>query len=286
MNDRGVELSPGSYIEQTRCDTQHSTRLFHLDPEATLKLTDVKFQNMRQQFYSLIDADAAQTVVTLENVDFERCQAGKDDGNLDTKFPFIILISNKLTFNGGSVTYLNDGYEMEENIVLTGFLYGTEAVIDLKFDNVKFEYNYVFYTDSISGKTGFVMISDYSSIEMTNCEINYNYANYSIMTFQWNIKEIEIGEIGVMDDGTRYSVNHEKFSLIMSKIKIQGNKSPAASVIYIPHNNAHMNCLLEEIEFYDNYSRRNFFIHWNNVGHPYGYYKTHNNEEIWIPKIR
>ncbi|CAG9312679.1 unnamed protein product [Blepharisma stoltei] len=181
-SDRNQPISQNLPVDI--CSKQDSSlSLFSLNGQAFI-LKNVEIKNFRFNYDSII---AGNGILKLYNVNFDNIRlSGKEKSAViyaQSQYDF------EISYIGGSLTRLNNGYEFGDSLDFSGFLYvETEASILIK--NVKFKYNLVYKKSKISLSSGSLIYIDLiKQIEIENCTFMYNYCENGLFYINLDISE-------------------------------------------------------------------------------------------------
>jgi len=123
-NDRGQVVDIAKYAEQSACD-YFKAKTF-MTVKGTLKTAGVTVQNFRQQLKSLIEFESG--AIFLKDTDFLSLQTSASDPQNAVismrKCTLVPKTCGTLEYEGGSIKYLNNGYELSTTLRMNGFLHG------------------------------------------------------------------------------------------------------------------------------------------------------------------
>jgi hypothetical protein len=120
---------------------------------------------------------------------------------MNDKYAKVIYSYGILEWRGGSVTYLNDGFEIDTADDKSGFFfdYGSST-----FENVEFMWNLI---PSSNSRDSLICAKYVDKLIIKNCKFKYNLNGKYSLIYAYKPYEPGIGEI-VEIDGVKWSKNH------------------------------------------------------------------------------
>lgn len=113
MTDQGEQVTSGAYTLQTTCNAYHDTVLFKVD------ISNIRYQ-LKAVIYNL------GGVITLSAVTFTNIIPSISSGAVIMQETCASSYGcGSLTYTSGTVSYLNNGYEVTSSLKVGGFLYAT-----------------------------------------------------------------------------------------------------------------------------------------------------------------
>jgi hypothetical protein len=171
-NDKGEKIT-WKYAKQSDCDRYKDFNLFRVISGA-LSISNSVFSNWRAGFFSIISSKKGS--IYLVNVDFINI--------ITSTQPFSAIISSyECEFNSyscgvfrydfGNVKLLNNGFEYNDNIFLSGFIYAV-GLETLGISNVNFEENMVYKGRSVVKQSydsagSLIFLQNFFRMEIYSC---------------------------------------------------------------------------------------------------------------------
>mmetsp|Transcript_24738 Transcript_24738/g.43583 ORF Transcript_24738/g.43583 Transcript_24738/m.43583 type:complete len:146 (+) Transcript_24738:440-877(+) len=110
-----------------------------ISSDASLTFSNVSFLNFRQNIRSLIKAS---NHLTLIDVAFDNIKTGSIDKSAVITLECSELLTCKFSYEGGSVSRLNNGFELLQDTIQPGFIYASSY--DIKIVGVDFSLSTVY----------------------------------------------------------------------------------------------------------------------------------------------
>ena len=140
----------------------------------TLLTQNVTFRNFRQQYAALLYSDSGN--LTLLNTTFSQIQVEMSQVTsaviVQTQCVNLPYGCGSLTYIGGTVTLLNNGYEYRSDLTLSGFIYGF-GFNSATIKGVKFTYNWTAGSRNLPSSMYFRNIR---TLLVSECEFSLNIA--------------------------------------------------------------------------------------------------------------
>ncbi|CAG9318584.1 unnamed protein product [Blepharisma stoltei] len=182
-NDRNQPSSQNLPISNCK-NPRTSLFLMH---NAHFTLKNVEIRNFRFNFSYIIQGSGN---LKLLNVNFDNVQLSGSEENA-------VICGNDrygdldINYIGGSVTRLNNGYEIDDPIDLRGFLY-TIYMTTIIIRDVEFKYNLVARKPNSSLSTAsLIYFKTIRSIEIGNCTFMYNYCETGVIYSKLDLSDYE-----------------------------------------------------------------------------------------------
>jgi hypothetical protein len=171
-NDKGDPIT--SYAA-----TCSSFRTLSFIRAGNLTLTRVNFSYMRQQFRSLIEVTGGSIEMTDTNFDHVQTyyEASKAIITLQNSGKIAVGF---FIYKGGSVTYMNNGYEYLNQSIFGNFAMLT-MVNTVEVQDVTFQWNVSYLGESDTGKTFLLGLSDCPSMSITKTSFLNNMVDYAMI---------------------------------------------------------------------------------------------------------
>ncbi|CAG9312607.1 unnamed protein product [Blepharisma stoltei] len=187
-NDRNQNISQNLPIQDCINNQGSSLSLF-LMSQCTLTLKNVEIKNFRYNYDHIISGDK---LLRLLNVSFDNIQLNGMESSaviyMDIPEPDGFL---QITYKEGSVTRLNNGYEIDDPIDFRGFLYVSHS-ISVLIKDVEFKYNLVSRKPkSTLASASLIYLKTIKDIEIDNCTFIYNYCETGIFYAKLEVSEYE-----------------------------------------------------------------------------------------------
>lgn len=169
VNDREQIVDSALYANQTYCDLYHS--VVFINTTASLWLQNVTFSGFRQQLKAIIVTQCGD--LKLENVSFTHCLASFNGGSGGLiqhfcPYPNQPYACGRIIYTGGTISYLNDGYEYRPDLLQSGFLL-SEGIWLLVLSDLQFLYNTVLIGQETGQDAALLKITNFRQIQVSNC---------------------------------------------------------------------------------------------------------------------
>ena len=239
--DHAHTVEAGHFAPQSLCDEYRNFTLFDVKKGARLEMQKVTFQHHRQQMQALILSTCAS--VTLINVDFINILPLRDSSDNAA----VILhhsdgnFCGNLTYRGGTVSYLNNGYEYQQDTVVTGFLH-SEFYDSVLLDSILFHHNDVILGFDISTELFLLHFDDTHLVTIHNCTFQSNLlTTASLIAFHTD------SPLPLLLTSTSTLLYQPETHFILTNTVFVSNYAQAGSLIQVyffsDHRNVHIsNC--------------------------------------------
>lgn len=240
-DQRNVEYSAETIPSSSYCAEYHELSLFEVD-STTLKLENVRISYFRMELDAIIKASGKATI-ELVNVDFEFIRVSPQTASAVVVFEACPEINlpydcGVLSYIGGTVYGLNDGFEVESDVKLQGFLYASNAKL-IKMEGIEFSYGLVYssYEDS-----GLLNLYSFRQIILEDIVIEYTVMKRGLLNIFGKVEISEdIDSEGKLQD-------HFLTHIYMKNIKVINSYAYYGLVMNIIYLNDPQNMSLSSIE--------------------------------------
>ena len=169
-DDRGTVVDQNSVAPQSWCTPYNSLRFITV--LGTLITRNVTFRNFRQQYLALIYSNSGN--ITLLNTTFSQIQVDMSQSTsaviAQTQCTSLPYYCGSLTYIGGLVTLLNNGYEYRSALALSGFIYGL-GFNSVTITSVNFNYNWVAGSQNVPT---LINIRKVRTLTLQDCQFSNN----------------------------------------------------------------------------------------------------------------
>jgi predicted outer membrane repeat protein len=172
LNDKGEPIS-------NNANSCGSFSTLSFISAGALKLTRVNFSYMRQQFRALIEVTDGD--IEMTDTHFDHVQTTNDSSSaVVTMGSQAKPVSGSFLYRGGSVTYMNNGYEYRNKSQFGNFAVIT-MVSTVEVHDVTFQWNVLYLGESDTSKTFLLGLSECPSISITKTSFLNNLVDYAMI---------------------------------------------------------------------------------------------------------
>jgi len=172
VDDRGQEVTVGTFTPQTVCNAYHTSVLFMVKSAGSLTLSDVEVVNIRYQLKAVIYSQGG--TITLSAVTFSNIIPSINSGAVIMQETCASSYGcGSLTYTSGTVSYLNNGYEVGESLEVGGFLYA-DGLRDISFTSVNFVKNIAVNPKVTAVATGLIALKNFRTVTFDSCTFRSN----------------------------------------------------------------------------------------------------------------
>ncbi|CAG9324295.1 unnamed protein product [Blepharisma stoltei] len=238
-NDRGEKIN--DFLSGTWCSINNGKFFFNIT-SSNLVLNNVGFINFRTDFNSIFWV-AKNSNMTLNNVTFDNVKVYNSDNSA-------IIVWNStgtLQFNKGTVSRVNNGYEIKDSIRMKGFL-NVILAKSIVLRDVNFMYNVVEEPLSIAANRGaLVFLNLFQMLVIDSCTFIYNYCDFGIINIQQQYNDFsnQTNDYGEIIYST---LNH----IFIVSSNFTSNYGKISGVLYSYHKYESQNLLIENSSFTHN----------------------------------
>ncbi|CAG9320351.1 unnamed protein product [Blepharisma stoltei] len=244
-DDHGNTLDSNSYVPQSTCDKFQSTNFFIIGSNAILHLNNVEIKNFRQQYNSIITLNGG--ILNMNSVDFYNIMSKPQSG---------IILSNscnsnycgEIHFKNSSVSSLNNGYEINDDIDLSGFMV-LNKINYVEMDNITFENNLVNNIDPEDSTKGMFTLHQILNLTLLNLVLQYNF-NYDTF-FYINQYQMDMPQI---IDSNKKPIYENLINIRFENLLFKNNSSIKILALIAQYNNDLQNILINNCTFLNNFS--------------------------------
>ncbi|CAG9323993.1 unnamed protein product [Blepharisma stoltei] len=172
LDDRGKPLLTGNYAPQDICNTFSNLGFFNITSAGILNLKNVKIQNFRQQYSSIISVNGG--ILNMESVNFYNFMSAFQGSAISSTCSSGYC--GEIHYLGGTVSAMNNGYEITKQITLAPFLSATKTNY-VEIQDIIAEKNIVQRTTNQVLFQTFGYFYNVLNITILNSEFRFNY-NY------------------------------------------------------------------------------------------------------------
>jgi hypothetical protein len=242
VDDRGIGHNVNEVSYSTNCSPFNSLNFITVRDKASLRLRSVDFNNFRQQFNSLINADS--TDLSLHDTSFS---------NVQTSPSQVILAkctephSSKctVTYDDGTVTLLNNGYEFKTDISQHGFM-AVKGYYHVSLSNLRFSYN-IILVDGTSTEALIAVSNTYNQTSMSSLTFNANISTGSLIDLDY--KQLAYTSIA-KDYSTGQAIEFSQTHIKMRSLTFNNNS--VAQAIYYQEDAQGTNIKAQRLTFDNN----------------------------------
>ncbi|CAG9324277.1 unnamed protein product [Blepharisma stoltei] len=175
-NDRDERI--GAFLPISWCSMNNAINFFDVI-SSNLVFNNVSFINFRTDFNSIFWITNGSNL-TLNNVTFDNIKVHNNDNSAIISWNSL----GCLQFNKGTVSRVNNGYEIKDSIHMKGFL-NVIFSKSISLRNVNFMYNVVLEPQLISTNRGTLLfLNIFQMLEIDSCIFIYNYCEFGIINIQ------------------------------------------------------------------------------------------------------
>lgn len=174
LSDQGTVLNSTKIAKMSLCEAFAEFNFITAMKGAVLHIQQVTFKHHRQRLKSLLTSFCAN--ITLIEVDFYDIQNANNSGNsaIVRQQPSPSYCGT-FRYTHGTVSFLNNGFELQSNTLTTGFMRVNTMEV-LLFDNVTFEYNNIMVGTSAVADSALMYFVNPRQVTIRNCFFQYNMA--------------------------------------------------------------------------------------------------------------
>ncbi|CAG9324285.1 unnamed protein product [Blepharisma stoltei] len=235
-NDRGEKIS--ACLPITWCSMNNAINFFDVK-SSNLVLNNVSFINFRTDFNSIFWV-TNDSNLTFNNVMFDNVKVFNSDNSAIISWNS----SGSLQFNKGTVSRVNNGYEIKDSFRMKGFL-NVIFANSIVLRNVNFMRNVVLEPLSFAPNRGTLLFLNlFQMLEIDSCVFIYNYCELGIINIQPQYYDFsnETNEDGEIIYST---LNH----IHIVNSNFTSNYGKVAGVLYLHYNYELQNLLIENSSF-------------------------------------
>ena len=244
-NDRGEEIDLADYATQSLCDFYHDKSFIVVAATGTLTITNSLFTAFRQQLQALIWNQCGD--IQLFNVHFDRCMSapqGLQGGVFGQSCPDSNAPYNcgQFSYVSGSVSRLNEGYEYQTDISLSGFL-TADGLYSLLIESVLFEYNFLPIGAQVSTmESSMLFLNRFRTATLKDCIFRYNVASLSVALTVLNSFQLHL-----VLDSHNVAVEQTLRHINLSGLLFYNNTAERGTLLYVDFSDEHQNLSLIHI---------------------------------------
>lgn len=233
ISDKLQEIPPEQYEKYGKdCSTLFNNySLIYAYSNKSITLVKVKFSNFMMGQHALIWVYDVR-FVNMFLVDFERIIPGNKEVDaviVITGTQYLSSDGIEFTYTGGSVMYLNDGFEINPVITQGGFLLfqADDTPLTIKMTDIQFSFNIYQNTlkNTITQKSFIYAISTDFEIELKNLKFSNNYSSLGLFhvysySRSWRIvSTIQISNVLFSKNSSKYGII--KLTLAYNKVNVK-----------------------------------------------------------------
>lgn len=167
--------------QSTDCNQYHTYNIIEVLDGATLNIESSIISDFRTEPFAVIRAYGKSTV-NLNEVKFSniRVYGGNQQAAVVsfTDCSDIPYGCGQFIYQTGTVSYLNNGFEIDTSLELNGFLYATEAEL-IEIDSVEFDYNIV-YSES-QKYSGLINLTNFKQLIISQSSFKHSIHSLGII---------------------------------------------------------------------------------------------------------
>jgi len=247
LSDQGEVLNSTKIAQMSQCEAFTEFNFITAMKGAALNIKKVTFKHHRQRLKSLLTSFCAN--ITLTEVDFYDIQNANNSGNSaivrqQASPPYC----GTFRYTNGTVSFLNNGFEMQSNTLTSGFMRVNTMEV-LLFDNVTFEYNNIMVGSSTSADSALMYFINPRQVTFRNCLFQYNMA-VTGGAFALTSNQL----MPVLLDGENRLIEQNFEHFVVENTRFWNNSATYGGAFYISFASDHQNIVIRNCSFEQNFA--------------------------------